>query len=88
MNPIIKMDDQEFAETAEAFGTIYGDGEIWAYSPRIYTSYYSSCEKFIFQYMTLHVPGMEEGDVTVGTFMNAVEWISEEEYEKLKSQGF
>lgn len=88
LNPLIRMEDQKFANTSDAFGTIYGYGEIMAYSPTAYASYYSSCENFIYQYMTLHVPGMAEGDVTVGTFINAVEWISEDEYNQLKKEGY
>ena len=88
MNPLIEMDDQVFGPTSEAFGTLYGDGLIRLYQPTAYTSYYSSCEKFIFQYMTLYVPGMEEGYNTVGTFVNAVEWISDDEAEKLKRGGY
>ena len=87
-NPLIRMDDQRFAATAEAFGTKYGDGFINMYQPTAYTSYYSGCEKFIFQYMTLYVPGMDESANTIGTFVNAVEWISEDEAEKLKREGF
>ena len=88
MNPLIEMKESDFALTSEAFGTIYGDGMIRMYQPTAYTSYFSSCEKFIFQYMTLYVPGMEEGYNTVGTFVNAVEWISDDEAEKLKREGY
>ena len=93
-NPLIRMDDQRFAATSEAFGTKYGDGYINVYQPTAYVSYYSSCEKFIFQYMSLYVPGMIPGvktptsDNTVGTFVNAVEWISEDEAERIKREGF
>ena len=88
MNPLIDMEDQAFGPTSEAFGTLYGDGLIRMYQPTAYTSYFSSCEKFIFQYMTLYVPGMDEGYNTVGTFVNAVEWISDDEAEKLKREGY
>ena len=88
MNPLIEMEDQVFGPTSEAFGTLYGDGLIRMYQPTAYTSYFSSCEKFIFQYMTLYVPGMEEDYNTVGTFVNAVEWISDDEAEKLKREGY
>ena len=87
-NPLIRMDDQRFAPTADAFGTKYGDGYINVYQPTAYTSYYSSCEKFIFQYMTLYVPGMDSMSNTIGTFVNAVEWISDDEAEKLKREGY
>ena len=88
LNPLIEMEDQVFGSTSEAFGTLYGDGLIRLYQPTAYTSYFSSCEKFIFQYMTLYVPGMEDGYNTVGTFVNAVEWITDDEAEKLKREGY
>lgn len=88
LNPLIEMDDQTMVTTGEAFGTIYGDGMLHAYQPSSLVSYYSSCEKFIFQYMTVWVPGMAEGTNVVGTFINAVEWISDDEARILKNQGY
>jgi hypothetical protein len=88
LNPLIEMDDQPMATTGEAFGTIYGDGMLHLYQPSSMVSYYSSCEKFILQYITIWVPGMEDGANTVGTFVNAVEWISDDEAEKLKREGY
>lgn len=84
LNPLLKFDEQKFGHTADAFGTLYGDGTIMMYQPTTYTSYYSSCETFILQYMTLYVPDVG----TVGTFVNAVEWISDDEAEKLKREGY
>lgn len=83
LNPLLKMEEQVFASTVDAFGTIYGDGDIMMVQPAAYTSYYSSCEHFILQYMTLYVPNVG----TVGTYVNAVEWISDDEAEKLKREG-
>ena len=88
LNPLIEMDDQVMASTGEAFGTIYGKGKLHIYQPTSQVSYYSSCEKFIFQYMTVWVPGMEAGYNTVGTFINAVEWISDDEARVLQNQGY
>lgn len=88
LNPFIEMEDQAFGPTSDAFGTLYGDGLLRMYQPTAYTSYFSSCEKFIFQYMTLYVPGMEEEYNTVGTFVNAVEWISDDEAKKLMREGY
>lgn len=88
LEPLITMEDQEFGPTSEAFGTIYGDGIIRMYQPQSAVSYFSSCEKFIFQYMTLYVPGMAVGANTVGTFVNVVEWISDDEAEKLMREGY
>lgn len=88
LNPLISFDEQPFGPTSEAFNTLYGDGVIHMYQPAAYTSYYSSCEKFIFQYMTLYVQGMPADANTVGTFINAVEWISDDEAEKLMREGY
>lgn len=88
LNPLIEMDDQPLATTGEAFGTIYGDGMLHVYQPSSYVSYYSSCEKFIYQYITLWVPGMAAGTNTVGTFIQALEWISDDEARIYQSQGY
>ena len=88
LNPLIEMDDQPLASTGEAFGTVYGDGMLHVYQPTSYVSYYSSFEKFIYQYITIWVPGMEAGYNTVGTFIHALEWISDDEARVLKNQGY
>lgn len=89
LEPIIEMKEQVCGSTGEAFGTIYGDGKLLINQPTSYTSYYSTCENFILQYVTLSVDnkdGTEYG--TVGIFINIIEWISDAEAEKLKEQGY
>ena len=88
LNPLIEMDDQPLVTTGEAFGTKYGDGMLHIYQPSNYVSYYSACEKFIYQYITLWVPGMAAGTNTVGTFIHAIEWISDDEARILMNQGY
>ena len=84
LHPLLKMKEQVFASTSDAFGTIYGDGKIRITQPSLYTSYYSTCEAFAFQYMTLHVPNVG----TVGTYINVIKWISDDEAAKLKREGY
>lgn len=87
LNPLIKFTDQEFGPTDEAFGTKYGEeGIINLYQPTMYVSYYSSCETFIWQYMSLYIPSMSGYNV-VGVFVNAVEWISADEAKKMYNEG-
>ena len=88
LNPLIEMDDQPLVTTGEAFGTKYGDGMLHIYQPSNYVSYYSACEKFIYQYITLWVHGMAAGTNTVGTFIQAIEWISDDEARVLQNQGY
>jgi len=83
------MDEQLFGPTSEAFGTLYGDGMIRMFQPSYYASYYSSCEQFIYQYMTLYVLNKDQSIYgSVGTFMNVVKWISDDEAEKLMKEGY
>ena len=89
LNPLIEMDEQVFGPTSEAFGTLYGDGMIRMFQPSYYASYYSSCEQFIYQYMKLYVLNKDQSIFgTVGTFMNVVKWISDDEAEKLMKEGY
>jgi hypothetical protein len=52
--------------------------------PTGYTSYFSSCEKFMVQYATIYVE--EVG--TVGTYVHIFEWISNDEAERIMREGF
>lgn len=88
LNPLIEMDDQPLVTTGEAFGTKYGDGMLHFYQPSNYVSYYSSGEKFVYQYVTLWVPGMAAGTNTVGTFIHVIKWISDDEARILQNQGY
>lgn len=84
LSPSVSCEEQVLASTAEAFGTIYGDGKLLMTSPSSYPSYYNTAENFVLLYMTLYV----ENVGTVGVFGNIMEWISEDEAAKLKREGY
>ena len=89
LEPLVEMEEQICGSTGEAFNTIHGDGKLRLNQPTAYTSFYSTNENFILQYVTMSVNnkyGSYYG--TVGTFVNVLEWISEAEAEKLKEQGY
>lgn len=90
MEPLVEMEEQMVATTADAFlGNVHGDGNLMISQPTAYTSYFSSCEDFVLQYVTLNVydtDGALYG--TVGTYVNILEWISDGEAEDLKQQGY
>ena len=88
LNPLLKMEDQVMVSSGEAYGTVYGDGYLNIYQAPQYTSYYSTNETFIFQYMVVYVPGMAEGTNVVGLFANTVKWISEDEAKELIKEGY
>ena len=89
LEPLVEMDEQICGSTGEAFNTIHGDGKLRLHQPAAYTSFYSTNENFVFQYVTMSVNNKDGSYYgTVGTFVNIIEWISEAEAEKLKERGY
>ena len=89
LEPLVEMEEQICGSTGEALNTIHGDGKLRLNQPTAYTSFYSTNENFILQYVTMSVNNKDGSYYgTVGTFVNVLEWISEVEAEKLKEQGY
>ena len=85
LQPLLEMEPQVVGSTAEAFqGSVWGDDKLRVMNTTGAISYYNVCQNFFFQYMTFYVNGVG----TVGTYANVVEWISKEEYDYLKKQGY
>lgn len=85
LEPKLEMDPQIVALASDPFqGAIWGDNKLRVSQPANVTSFFNVCQGFFFQYMTFYVN--EVG--TVGTYANVVEWISDDEYEYLKRQGY
>lgn len=84
LEPLIEMPQaQVVGSTGEAFGTIYGNGKLMMQQADS-GSYYSPCEGFLLLYVTMYVE--EVG--TVGNYANVLEWISEDEAERIMREGF
>lgn len=95
LNPIATLTDtQILGPTGEAFGTIYGDGKILIAEAKEYASenmdlsgyvsFYSMCEGFMMLYTVMYVDGIGE----IGLFGNILEWISDDEAERIMREGF
>ena len=85
LEPLVEMPEAQVAgSTGEAFGTIYGNGKLMMEQSEESASYYSPCEGFLLQYVTMYVE--EVG--TVGTFAHVLEWISDDEAERIMREGF
>ncbi|MCF0196369.1 MAG: DUF4984 domain-containing protein [Bacteroidaceae bacterium] len=89
LTPDIHFEDQAFAPTTEAFGTIYGNGKIMMREPSSYVSYYSSCERFFIFYTYLYVDDYpEEGqEGVVGNFVHVLKFVTDDEAELLRNSG-
>lgn len=85
LNPLASLyGAQVLGTTGEAFGTIYGNGKLMVDNPMGSVSYYSTCENFLLLYTVMYVD--EVG--TVGSYINILEWISDEEAERIMREGF
>ncbi len=87
LEPLVEMDKQICGTTGEIFGNIIGDGNFQMLQSANYISYYNTCQKFVFQYVTLGADMADGSFNALGTYINLMEWISEAEAEKLKEQG-
>ena len=85
LNPLATLcGAQVLGTTGEAFGTIYGNGKLMmGAAPDEYLSYYSTCENFLLLYTEMYVE--EVG--TVGYFGHILEWISDDEAERIMREG-
>lgn len=85
LNPLVDMPATVIGSTGDAFGTIYGDGKLMMkiVDDERYVSYYGTCERFVFNYGHIYVDGV--GDV--GAYLNIVEWLTDDEAERIMREG-
>ena len=87
--PLITMDkDQVISDEASVFGQILGDNHILCDDSPYYESYFNSCQRFAVLWLHVYVEKLGESIGTVGHFYNVLEWISDEEAERLKGEGY
>ena len=86
--PLVKMDnDQILSDEASVFGQILGDNHILCGESPYNVSYFNSCQRFAVLWLNVYVYDLGDPIGTVGQFYNVLEWISDEEYERLKKEG-
>lgn len=87
-NPLVTMDkDQVLSDEASVFGQILGDNHILATDSFYYPSYFNSCQHFVELWMQVYVENLGETVGTVGHYYNILEWISDEEAERLQREN-
>jgi hypothetical protein len=80
--------DQVLSDEASVFGQILGDNHILGDDSPYYTSYFNSCQRFAVLWLHVYVEDLGTPIGTVGNFYNVLEWVSDEEAERLKREGF
>lgn len=87
-NPLVTMDkDQVLSDEASVFGQILGDNHILTTHSFYYPSYFNSCQRFVELWNHVYVENLGEMIGTVGHYYNILEWVSDEEAERLQKEG-
>ena len=86
--PMVEMDnDQILSDEASVFGQILGDNHILCGESPYNESYFNSCQRFAVLWLNVYVYDLGDPIGTVGQFYNILEWVSDEEAERLMREG-
>lgn len=85
MSPLVTMDEGQIAsDEASFFGTAHGDDKILVRSSAFYDSIFYPCGSYLYVWTEMYVENLGTSVGTVGHFYNIMEWISDEEAERLR----
>ena len=85
--PVVKMDsDQVASDEGSFFGIAHGDDKILVESSSYYDSYFYPCAAYLYLYTHIYVENLGVPVGTVGHFYNIMEWISDEEADRLRRE--
>ncbi len=88
MKPYLTMDeDQVASDEGSFFGTTHGDDKILVRNSALYDSIFYPCGNYLYLWTEIYVENLGETVGTVGHFYNIMEWVSDEEAERLKREG-
>lgn len=84
LNPIVTLPDvQVLSDEGSVFGIAYGDDKILVTHSILYPSYFNTCQNYVALWIKAYVEDLGSPIGTVGNFYNVLEWVSEEEAERL-----
>lgn len=87
LNPKVSLDgEQIISDEGSFFGMTHGDDHIRAVTSSLYNSYYYNCGSYLFIWTQMYVLDLAEVIGSVGHFYNIMEWISDEEAERLQRE--
>lgn len=88
MKPLVTMDpDQVASDEGSFFGTAHGDDKILVTNSPLYDSIFYPCGSYLYLWIEIYVENLGLPVGTVGHFYNIMEWISDEEAERLKREA-
>ena len=87
LNPIVTIDpDQVASDEGSFFGQTHGDDRILVTTSPLAESVYYPCGSYLYVWTMMYVEDLGASVGTVGHFYNIMEWISDEEADRLKRE--
>lgn len=87
MKPFVIMDrDQVASDEGSFFGTAHGDDKILVTNSALYDSIFYPCGNYLYIWTEMYVENLGQTVGTVGHFYNIMEWVSDEEADRLKRE--
>lgn len=88
MLPIVTMEkDQVATDEGSFFGTVHGDDRILVTNSSFYDSIFYPCGSYLYIWTEMYVENLGDPVGTVGHFYNIMEWVSDEEAQRLIREG-
>ena len=85
---VVTMDEGQVAsDEGPFFGTAHGDDKILVRSSSLNESLFFTCGSYLYLWAEIYVENLGEPVGTVGHFYNIMEWISDEEAQRLRNDG-
>lgn len=87
MKPYVTMEKGQVAsDEGSFFGIAHGDDKILVAGSSLYDSVFYPCGRYLYIWTEMYVENLGAPVGTVGHFYNIMEWISDEEAERLKRE--
>ncbi len=87
LSPRVTMDeDQVMSDEGSVFGVVRGDDKILVTTSPSPYSYFYGCQKSVALWSLIYVEKMGVSIGTVGSFYNVMEWVSDEEADRLQRE--
>lgn len=87
MKLLVTMDpDQVASDEGSFFGTAHGDDKILVTNSALYDSIFYPCGSYLYLWVHVYVENLGVSVGTVGHYYNIMEWVSDEEADRLKRE--
>ena len=87
MTPFVSMEEDQIAsDEGSFFGTSHGDDKILVRHSALYDSIFYPCGNYLYVWTEMYVENLGQPVGTVGHFYTIMEWISDEEADRLKRE--